>query len=160
MQKRAKTYRLKIPSQTDNLEIVREFVAKIAAKYGFDEEDIGKIKLAVDEACANVIKHAYEKDEHKPIEIVIKANGRKLTVTVTDKGKGFNPKKVKVPNIKEYLAQMRVGGLGIFLIESLMDEVDFDIKPGKRNQVKMVKYFSKNDHFEDARSRARPSKQT
>jgi serine/threonine-protein kinase RsbW len=152
LQKRAKTYRLRIPSQTDNLEIIREFVAKIAGKYGFDDDDISKIELAVDEACANVIKHAYGNDQHKPIDIVIKADERKLTVIVTDKGKGFDPRSMKAPDMKEYLAEMRVGGLGLYLMEALMDEVDFDIKPGKRNQVKLVKYVNKNDHAGDERS--------
>jgi anti-sigma regulatory factor (Ser/Thr protein kinase) len=43
--------------------------------------------------------------------------------------------------MREYLAEMRVGGLGIYLMRTLMDEVDFDVKPGKRSQVKMSKYF-------------------
>jgi len=148
LQKRAKTYRLRIPSQTDNLEIIREFVARIAEKHGFDDEDVNKIELAVDEACANVIKHAYGRNEYKPIDIVIKVDGRKLTVIVVDKGKGFDPKSIKAPDMKEYLSKMRVGGLGLYLMETLMDEVDFDIKPGKRNQVKLVKYLARNDRLD------------
>ncbi len=158
MQKRSKTYRLKIPSQTDNLEIIREFVAKIAERYGFDDEDVSKIELAVDEACANVIKHAYGKNQRKPIDIIIKVDARKLTVIVSDRGKGFDPRSMKVPDMKEYLSEMRVGGLGLYLMETLMDEVEFDIKPGKRNQVKLVKYIDKNDHPRAGKSTARRAK--
>lgn len=138
-----KKYQLRIPSQADNLEIIRELVSRVATKVGFSEDDVNKIELAVDEACTNVIKHAYEKDSKKPIDIVIKIDYEKLTVIITDRGKGFNPRRVRLPNMKEYLAEMRVGGLGIYLMKTLMDEVDFDIQPGKRNQVRMVKYFIK-----------------
>ena len=43
--------------------------------------------------------------------------------------------------MQEYLAQLKVGGLGIYLMKTLMDEVDYQIQPGVKNQVKMVKYF-------------------
>lgn len=140
-------YRLKIPSQSDNLELIRGFVAKIASKVGFGENDINKIELAVDEACANIIKHAYKNDKKdKPIDIAIEIDYKKLTIVITDKGKGFDVSKIKSPDMHEYLAQMRVGGLGIYLMKTLMDEVDFDIEPGTKNQVKMTKYFLKNNH--------------
>ncbi len=138
-------YQLKVPSQTDNLELIREFVSRVAAKVGFDSDDVNKIELAIDEACTNVIKHAYEKNSKKPIDIAIKLDYNKLTIIVTDQGKGFNVDDIKTPDMKEYLAEMRVGGLGIFLIKNLMDEVKFDVKPGVRNQVKMVKYYLKDE---------------
>ena len=138
-------YQLKVPSQTDNLELIREFVSRVAAKVGFNSDDVNKIELAIDEACTNVIKHAYEKNSRQPIDIAIKLDYDKLTIIVTDQGKGFNVDEIKTPDMKEYLAEMRVGGLGIFLIKNLMDEVKFDVKPGVRNQVKMVKYYLKDN---------------
>ncbi len=145
VQRAVRKYRLRIPSQTENLEIIRSFVGHIARRVGFDDEDANKIEIAVDEACSNVIKHAYERDARQPIDIVIKIDYDKLTVIVTDHGKGFDPSSIKMPDMKEYLAELRVGGLGIYLMRSLMDEVAYDIKPGVRNQVKMVKYFVKRD---------------
>ena len=145
MPKAEAKYQLKIPSQTDNLELIREFVSRVAVKVGFEDNDVNKIELAVDEACTNVIKHAYEKDKKQPIDIAIQIEYNKFTVIVTDRGKGFDVSKIKTPDMKEYLIEMRVGGLGIFLMHSLMDEVDFDIRPGVKNQVKMVKYYLKND---------------
>ncbi|MDZ7371090.1 MAG: ATP-binding protein [candidate division KSB1 bacterium] len=142
MPKNEMTYCLRIPSRTDNLELIREFVARVARKVGFDEDDVGKIELACDEACSNVIKHAYEqKNGSQSLDVVIRVDLKKLTLVVTDHGKGFDPSKVIVPDMKEYLAQLKVGGLGIYLMRTLMDKVDYDIKPGVRNQVKMVKYF-------------------
>jgi len=134
-------YRLKLPSQADNLALIRELVTKVATKVGFSNDDVSKIELAVDEACANVIKHAYGNNARNIIDVLIKVDTQKLMVVVTDKGKGFNPDQIKLPKMKEYLQEMRVGGLGIYLIETLMDKVNFDVKPGIRNQVKMIKYL-------------------
>jgi serine/threonine-protein kinase RsbW len=137
-------YRLRIPSETDNLELIREFVTKVADKVGFNSDDVGKIELACDEACTNVIKHAYASDQNngtKSLDIMIKIDFDKFTLIVTDHGKGFDPDSVKIPDMQEYLAQLKVGGLGIYLMKTLMDEVDYQIHPGIKNQVKMVKYF-------------------
>ncbi len=139
--KAKKKYHLRIPSQTDNLEIIREFVTRIARKVGFQEEETSKIELAVDEACTNVIEHAYSKDDRKFIDITIQIDPQKFTIIISDQGKGFDHKKLKAPDMKKYLEEMRVGGLGIFLMQTLMDEIDFDVVGGRKNQVKMVKYF-------------------
>ena len=142
-------YKLRIPSQTDNLEIIRIFVGKVSEKVGFSEEDVGKIELAVDEACTNVMKHAYnETTRDKTLDVAVLIDYQKLTLVVTDHGRGFNPDTVRHPDMKEYLAELRVGGLGIFLMRTLMDEVDYDIKPGVRNQVRMVKYFINRQNSE------------
>ncbi|MBN2089729.1 ATP-binding protein [candidate division KSB1 bacterium] len=142
MSKKPQNYQLKVLSQTDNLELIREFVSKIAQKIGLNETDINKIELAVDEACANVIQHAYDPAvKFQPLHIAIEVDYQKLTVIVTDQGKGFDFSKIKPIEMNQYLAEMKVGGLGIHLIKSLMDEVEFEIHPGKKNQVRMVKYF-------------------
>ncbi|MBN1153333.1 ATP-binding protein [candidate division KSB1 bacterium] len=141
-------YYLKIPSQTDNLELIREFVSKVAEKVGFGDDDINKIELAIDEACTNVVKHAYDDKKNNSIGIAIKLDYDRFIVIVTDTGKGFDVNKIKTPDMKEYLAEMRVGGLGLYLIHSLMDEVHFDLNPGIKNEVQMVKYFYKKENNE------------
>lgn len=143
MSKVQNKYHLKLPSQADNLVIIRDVVSKVARKVGFNKDDVSKIELAVDEACTNVIKHAYRHNSDNSIEVIIQIDHQKFMVIVTDKGKGFNPEKIKFPDMRDYLREMRVGGLGIYLIETLMDKVDFNIKPGVKNQVKMIKYFVK-----------------
>jgi len=141
-----KRYELKIPNQTDNLELIREFVSRLSTKVGFAADDVDRIQTAVDEACTNVIKHAYEKEGEDHIGIIIKIDYQKLTIMITDQGKGFNPKQIKMPKMDEYLAELRVGGLGIYLMKTLMDEVDYTIQPGVGNKVRMVKYLVRNDH--------------
>lgn len=147
MPKKKAEYQLRIPSETDNLELIREFVSKVASKIGFDSDDVGKIELACDEACTNVIKHAYDtQNNKKSLDVLIKIDFDRFTLIVTDHGKGFNPENIKMPNMKKYLAELKVGGLGIYLMKTLMDEVDYNIKPGVKNQVKMVKYLIDKDN--------------
>ena len=139
---RQEEYTLRIPSQTDNLELIRGFVGKVAQKVGFTSEDVGKIELACDEACTNVIKHAYGVSaSQNTLDVVIKIDYQKFILIVTDHGKSFDPESVKLPKPKEYIAELKVGGLGIYLMKTLMDDVIYDMKPGKQNQVTMVKYF-------------------
>jgi len=143
------TYNLKIPSKTDNLELIRSFVSHVAEMIGFDADETYKIELAVDEACANVIKHAYDKQNaENQIDLAIEIDVKKLVIIITDLGKGFDVKKVLKKDIKEYLAEMRVGGLGIHLIKALMNDVEFSSEPGVKTQVKMTKYLMKNGKLE------------
>jgi serine/threonine-protein kinase RsbW len=140
-----RNYLLKIPSQTDNLELIRNFIAGVAKKVGFDAEYSNKIELAVDEACTNVIEHAYQHDESQNIDIAIKIDYNKFMVVVTDRGQSFKMDEIELPDMKSYLAELRVGGLGIYLMRTLMDEVDYHSKPGGKNEVTMVKYFLKKE---------------
>ncbi len=133
-------FNLAVASRTDNLGTIREFITDIAKRFGFNEDAIGDIELAVDEACANVIKHAYANDDKKTIDIEVETNGRKLTITIRDQGPGFNPDKIESP--QQRLEKHARGGLGIALIKRVMDEVSFDINPGVQNQVRMVKYIT------------------
>jgi len=137
-----KKYQLKIPSQPENLAIIRDLVRKVAKKVGFSSDEASKIELAVDEACTNVIKHAYGNNSDQTIDVQIRVDNKKLTITVTDKGKGFDPGKVEFPDLNKSIKIGKKGGLGLCLIRTLMDKVDFRIKPGLKNQVKMIKYIN------------------
>jgi serine/threonine-protein kinase RsbW len=143
---KAKThkYKLKIPSITENLQMIREFVLKIAAKTGFNEETQEQIALAVDEACTNVIKHAHHHDARRLMDIQIKTDANKMIITITDKGSGFDIRKLKDPDLEKYIRESRHGGLGIYLIKTLMDEVDYEFNPGVKNQVQLTKYLQKS----------------
>jgi len=130
-----------IESRTDNLLEVREFVLKAARQFGFEEEEASKIVLAVDEACTNVIKHAYQYAPDRKIEIVIRPDKDRLQITVIDDGRAFNPSIAKLPDLKQHLSHYRRGGLGIYLMRTLMDKVEYKYAPGKRNEVRLTKYL-------------------
>ena len=136
-----KTLHLHIQSQTEKLNLVRDFVSAAAQKFGFDEETIGKIILAVDEACTNIIKHSYGYGPHHDIDIEIGQDGKKFEIIITHRGKSFDPGAVRTPDMKEYLSHFRRGGLGIHLMRSLMDVVEYTTLPDQSNVVRLVKYL-------------------
>ena len=132
----------KIFSRTNNLLEVREFIGRAARQAGFDEEDVANIVLAVDEACTNIIKHAYQYSPNKEIEINIIPSNQSFEIRIYDNGRTFDPTTLRPPNLKEQLRQYRRGGLGVYLMKRLMDEVEYNFQPGKRNEVRLIKYFS------------------
>jgi serine/threonine-protein kinase RsbW len=134
-------FHLKLPAKSENLDIIRKFVASIAENNGFNDDEIYQIELAVDEACANVVRHAYRglNVAHPEILVTVRTHKNGIEISIVDRGKGFDPDKLPTPDMDEYLKKMKPGGLGVHLIKSLMDKVTFSIKPGVRNEVKMVK---------------------
>jgi serine/threonine-protein kinase RsbW len=132
---------LVVKSSTDNLSIIREFTTSSAAECGCGEELTGKIILAVDEACTNIIKHAYKYSSNGDIGINIRFTNSTLYITITDSGEHFNPDAVPAPNLMEYQKQKKSGGLGIFLMKKLMDEVNYKILKDNKNQVELVKHL-------------------
>jgi len=133
---------LLVKSATDNLAKIREFTKSAAIECGFSEEVIGKIILAVDEACTNIIKHAYKFSPEGIISIKIKFDNNKLSISITDEGLQFDPNRIPEPNLKQYYQQKRVGGLGMFLMKKLMDEVRYSTPSENKNQVVLIKYLS------------------
>ena len=142
MKKKTEKFKLKIPSVTENLYLIREFIINIAAKAGFTEEVQEQIALAVDEACTNVIKHAHKFDASRPIDIIVSINSTKLSINISDKGTGFDTAKLQTPDIKEYAKKSKHSGLGIYLMKTLMDKVEYDFNPGIKNQVQLTKFFN------------------
>ncbi len=127
-------------SSTDNLSSIRDFVKSTAQQVGFSKDISGNIILAVDEAVTNVIKHAYKYSEEGKILVSISFIKNKFSVSISDKGTHFNSKLIKDPNLEEYYKQKRVGGLGMFLMKKLMDDVKYS-QPQNRNKVTLIKYL-------------------
>jgi serine/threonine-protein kinase RsbW len=138
-----KKQQITIESRTDRLIEVRDFVSTAAREFGFADEDVSKIALAVDEACTNIIKHAYHFDPQKDIVVSVSGSNGAFVVAICDRGEVFNPNGIKTPDMKEYLTHYRRGGLGVYLMRSLMDKVEYDIRPGKLNEVRLTKFLAR-----------------
>lgn len=134
-----KTKNLIVKSRTENLSKIREFVSSNASEAGFSKDEIDNIILAVDEACTNVIKHAYKYSPDEDIMIEIKYNKSAFTVTIEDKGISFDPNLIPSPDLQKYHREHRVGGLGMYLMKTLMDEVKYMSVRGKYNRVSLTK---------------------
>ncbi len=131
--------RLTILSQTGNLSEVRDFVSAAARRYGFDEESVNKIALAVDEACTNIIKHAYNFASDRQIDVAVTTRDGTFEVIITHNGKTFDPQAIHSPDMREYLSHFRRGGLGLHLMRSLMDTVEYRSLPDQRSEVHLIK---------------------
>ena len=136
-------FTLHVPSSTENLALIREFVAAIGKQAGFDDQEIGKLELAVDEACANVIEHAYGHDTTKEVIVRATLDSDEVRIDVEDTGRGFDPQTVPAAELEKLVAERKSGGLGMRLMTKLMDEVRYEIEPGKRNALHMTKRLRK-----------------
>jgi len=108
-----------------NLDDIREFVGDFARSDGFSDKEIYSIQLAVDEACTNVIEHAYGGEGDSILEIRCDVSNEVLTVIIRDWGKPFDPSIVPEPKLDESLFERRIGGLGVYLMRKLMDTVGY-----------------------------------
>ena len=129
---------LSLFADLSELATIREFVAQTGRDLGLDERRIYDLQLAVDEACANVVQHGYG-GQGGEIEITVERDGEEVRVTLRDWGTSFDPQAVPAPDVTASLEQRRLGGLGLFLIHQVMDDVSFDFDAESGNVLTMVK---------------------
>lgn len=126
-----------IPSDPRLLKIVRSGVAHLCELLGFSEEDRNGVTLAVDEACSNIIKHAYEGETDKPIIVHCRMLENGIEIILRDFGRRADIKRIK----SRELDDIRPGGLGVHLIKSVMDVVIYDNSPEQGTQLTLAKYL-------------------
>ena len=129
-----------VPAQHDQLAQLATFVAVAAADVGFDETQVNRIELAVDEACSNIIDHAYKGDAGTiQLEVDIEPQ-HQLTIVLIDQGQSFNPDHVPAYAPCTSLDEVKIGGLGIHLMRQAMDDVCYEFGvPGIGNRLTMKK---------------------
>jgi serine/threonine-protein kinase RsbW len=113
---------LKIMSDPANLAAARAAVERLVASSGFDAAAVGEIGLVVNEALANVIRHAYRGRTDQPIRIVAESDEQGVTIKIRDWGTGENPV-AKVKHLKR--DPLKPGGLGLVCIHEMMDQTTF-----------------------------------
>jgi len=123
---------LRVPCKAEWVALVRLSVAAVASRLHFSIDEIEDIKLAVAEACTNAIQHAHGSSY---IEIRCEALQDGLRINVRDYGRGTRPESIRSRELEDE----RVGGLGVFLIRSLMDDVSYDVHPEQGTQLVMTK---------------------
>lgn len=134
-----KSNQLTVKSRTENLSEIRDFIKQIAEQAGMVQDQADKVMLAVDEACTNIIKHAYRSIPDGEIHISISYSDKKFVVKIKDYGTSFEANSIPEPDLQKYYREKRVGGLGMYLMKTLMDEVKYVSIPGKYNQVLLSK---------------------
>ena len=127
------------PAKFEFLDEIREFVAQVARRGGFSEKAIYSLQLAADEAASNIIEHAYEGVSNAKLDITCEMQGDTLVITMRDTGRPFDPSTVKQPNLKADLSDRQIGGLGVYLMRKLMDEVSYTSNSKTGNLLTMTK---------------------
>ena len=127
------------PARFEFLDEIRNFVAEVAHEGGFTEKAIYSLQLAADEAASNIIEHAYQGVANASLQMTCDMQDDELIITMRDSGKPFDPSNVKQPNLKADLSKRQIGGLGVYLMRKLMDEVRYESNAKTGNLLTMTK---------------------
>src|SRR5271156_103240 len=106
-----RTFSLHVPSSTENLSMIRDFVKSIGTQSGMGDMEVARLEMAVDEACSNVMEHAYSSDATKEVSIRATVDENSVQIDVIDTGKGFDPSAVEQLKLEELVSAKRTGGL-------------------------------------------------
>lgn len=139
--------RLQLVSDPIYLSGARELVGSVAKRLGFDDLQCSKIALAVDEALCNIIRHGYERATDRPIWISLwpveaTPDGRRtgLKVVIEDEAKQVDPSEMKGRD----LADIKPGGLGVYIIKEVMDDVRWERRDSSGMRLTMTKRAAQN----------------
>lgn len=133
----AQKVKIEMTSNPELVSVIRLTTSGIASKAGFDFDEIEDMKVAVSEACTNAIKHS----EEEQFCITYFWNDKKIEIQIKDEGTGYEVSSVKEPEIEK----LNESGLGLFIIKTLMDEVDIKSVKGDGTIIKMIKYLGAED---------------
>jgi anti-sigma regulatory factor (Ser/Thr protein kinase) len=118
---------LKLPARAENVAVVRHAFGGFAEALSVDEQTLADIKLAITEACTNVVIHAYEDDEDGALEVDASIDDRRLTVVIRDRGRGIVPRPDS-PGL----------GLGLPLIATLAESLELGKDDADHTEVRMT----------------------
>ena len=127
-----------VPSRLDFEQVAVDAAASLARLMGFSDDRIEDLMTAVEEACINAIEHGNQENSNVKVLVELIADDSKLQVDVHDQGKGI-PRNIQKPDIDAKIARKQSArGWGLFLIQSLMDEVEFGWNPETGGVTRMV----------------------
>ena len=135
-------FKMTVPNASEFVSVIRLAISGIASRMGFSIEEIEDIKVAVSEACTNVIQHAYdEQDDPNQHPILVNAiiYPKQLEIIIEDKGKGFDLAHIGTDEQKKQSEEKLGLGLGLTFIKSLMDDSEVTSEIGKGTRIKMIK---------------------
>jgi serine/threonine-protein kinase RsbW len=138
---------LTLPAEAEYLDLVRFTLYGIATRLGFSYEETEDMKVAVSEACNNAVIHAYEPGNSGLIEIRFEPSPDELRIIVKDEGLSFDIDKLisSTSMHDRSLSDTQVGGLGLYLMQALMDEVEVKVNGG--TEVTLIKKLIKSEEM-------------
>ncbi len=135
------SFTIQIDSHISQIDNAVQRILKLLQSSGIDKSAVFDIRLCLEEALINAIKHGNKNKKDLPVNITYSISDDKFKISIEDSGNGFDYKHLPNPTAKENLLKTR--GRGIYLIKYLMDEVSFN-KNG--NKITMVKYLPRGKH--------------
>ncbi len=134
----SKQWELTVDGRLENLDAIADFVIKAAQASGLSEQATFEVQMAVDEACTNVIEHGYGETKKGEVALRCELAEGDFVVTIHDRGQPFDPEAIPLPDLECSLAERCEGGLGVYFIHQLMDEVRFHFD-AEGNELTLVK---------------------
>jgi serine/threonine-protein kinase RsbW len=128
----------------DRVSEVREFIERIGKELALDDQVIFQLQLALEEACSNVVFHAYD-GQGGDLEVTIEPIEGGVQVVIRDWGAAFDPQAVPIPDVAAPLDQRPLGGLGLHIMRQIMDRVDFAFDPDQGNTLTLVKHCDRRN---------------
>jgi serine/threonine-protein kinase RsbW len=126
-----------MPGDLECLGVLDRLITGISERMGFDEEARDAVGMSVIEAGTNAIQHGCRMDASRTVEFVFELHPDRLVVSVHDPGPGFDPSVLPTEILPEDLFRER--GRGVYIMRSLMDRVEFDIRPGGGTVIRLTK---------------------
>jgi len=133
---------IEVPGEPRFLALIRSVMTMLAHAAGFPDSDVDKIELAVDEACANVMEHAYRNACPKPsVELDIRWSPGRFVVDILDVGIPFDFSTYVPPKFPDHWLEGSTRGAGLYLIKACMDETEYEPRRGRINRLRLVKHL-------------------
>jgi serine/threonine-protein kinase RsbW len=130
---------IRVPAKYENLAQISDFIVEAAHKAKLDEAAVYAVQLSVDEACSNIMEHAYEGKGEGDINCTCEIMKDGLRVILKDYGKPLNPEDVPDFDLDVPLEELETGGAGVYLMNQLMDQVYYASDPETGNRLVLVK---------------------
>lgn len=123
---------------------IRRVIVAQARTLGISRGRIYRVLVAVEEACSNVLRHAYDDKDAKLLSIEIETTRRQVKVLIRDIGKPFNFERYPSASMVKVAVKNRErGGYGIHLIKNLMDKYEYIRNDNGENHLRLIKYLSR-----------------
>lgn len=125
-----------LKAEMSNLPLFRNFILEACGLMKVDAKVSENLQLAIDEVCSNLIIHGYKNMEAGDISLVVRREKTGIEILVEDSGRPFDPTKLEAPDLSDSIDEREIGGLGVFMVKEMVDEVSYESRNG-RNRLSL-----------------------
>jgi serine/threonine-protein kinase RsbW len=134
-------FQISLAAEFESLSKFRDFITECCTQFSVPDESVLDLKLAVDEACTNIITHGYQGMDPGSIILTFRIEAQRILVQITDFGHSFEPADAPQPDVTAVFEDRELGGLGLFLIYQTMDNIDYESSL-EGNTLTFTKFFN------------------